>query len=330
MPEGPSSDKENQNNITHIAVNNFAHLMATSSFNGEICIHDLSEAECISQLCQLPKHHDGPVYHVSWAHPFTSSDCTYLASCGVDKKVIIWRHDAHVKHIDPSQPDKSLSVFKSGWEPEFIYDGFSSSVNSVEFAPYQYGTCLAAVGSQKKMVIITKMGEKWTVEEIEENVPLGSLCLAWAPATAAGSIIEMEENRAIVCPRFATGGLDNILRIWHFNSADNTWKLEQSLAEHSDWIRAVSWCPLMSNGNLSQLAAGLNSGQVVLWNCNISTQEWSVEVLRSGKSNSTRDCVTNIDWSECGSMLCIAYQNRKSAILERKMDNSWQVIVSKA
>ena len=64
------------------------------------------------------KGHTGPVWKLSWAHPTNYG--RVLASCGYDKRVIIWRQ------MDSNNGQK--------WQKWFV-DQFKSSVNTVQFAP---------------------------------------------------------------------------------------------------------------------------------------------------------------------------------------------------
>jgi protein transport protein SEC13 len=62
------------------------------------------------------------VWQVSWSHPRFGN---ILASCGFDKKVLIW---------------KEISL--NNWEKIYEYTEHKNSVNSLAFAPQEYGLIL--------------------------------------------------------------------------------------------------------------------------------------------------------------------------------------------
>ena len=61
--------------------------------------------------------HEGPVWQLAWSHPKFGG---LLASCGYDRKVIIWKENNHV------------------WEMLHKYDNHDSSGSSAEFPFHQF------------------------------------------------------------------------------------------------------------------------------------------------------------------------------------------------
>jgi len=59
---------------------------------------------------------------LAWSHPRFGN---LLASCGFDKKVIIWK-------------EMSQNI----WERIFEYNGHKNSVNALSFCPHEYGLIL--------------------------------------------------------------------------------------------------------------------------------------------------------------------------------------------
>lgn len=85
---------------------------------------------------------------MSWAHPKFGN---ILASCSYDSKVIIWR-------------EGSVTTGSQKWVKIKEYTGHSASgnfynvkviVNSVSWAPHEYGLELAAGSSDGKVSILT-------------------------------------------------------------------------------------------------------------------------------------------------------------------------------
>jgi len=91
---------------------------------------------------------------VAWAHPRYG---TMLASCSYDRKVIIWKETADVK------PD-GQKTFK--WEPFFEYEGHDSSVNSVCWAPPEWGLMLACGSSDSTMTVLSSENGRFFANKI--------------------------------------------------------------------------------------------------------------------------------------------------------------------
>ena len=78
--------------------------------------------------------HDGPVWQLSWAHPKFGA---VLASAGFDRKVII-----HKENSDGT------------WSPVHTYESHTTSVNTVQFAPAEFGLILACGSSDGNVSIL--------------------------------------------------------------------------------------------------------------------------------------------------------------------------------
>jgi len=72
---------------------------------------------------------------------------------------------------------------------------------------------------------------------------LGVNSVSWAPSTTPGSLVS-SSGGAQGLRRFVTGGSDNLVRIWAFDTASQSYKEESApLAGHTDWVRDVAWSP---------------------------------------------------------------------------------------
>jgi len=72
---------------------------------------------------------------------------------------------------------------------------------------------------------------------------LGVNSVSWAPSTTPGSLVS-SSGGAQGLRRFVTGGSDNLVRIWSFDTASQSYKEESApLAGHTDWVRDVAWSP---------------------------------------------------------------------------------------
>ena len=104
-----------------------------------LCFFTAAPSHRARFLCFLLCRHDGPVWQVAWSHPSFGS---LLASCGYDRRVIVHRE------VSPGQ-----------WTRIYTYEGHASSVNSIAWAPFEYGLQLATASSDGKVAVLSHRGE---------------------------------------------------------------------------------------------------------------------------------------------------------------------------
>lgn len=122
----------------------------------------------------LFSRHEGPVWQVSWAHPKFGN---VLASCGYDHRVIVWRG-----------PE---------FQPVYTYADHKMSVNSVAWAPFEYGRLLACASADGSFSVLTWKGMvpcdvqyddvddgSWDAVKIFAH-QLGINAISWAPPSAS-------------------------------------------------------------------------------------------------------------------------------------------------
>jgi WD40 repeat protein len=109
--------------------------------------------------------HEGPVWQISWSHPKFGS---LLASCGYDSKVFIWKQSGNTWGV--------VKEFDGHTASGTIYYMFNSLVNSVAWAPHEYGLVLACASSDGKISILTYQGTKQMITFlIIQKTELGEL-----------------------------------------------------------------------------------------------------------------------------------------------------------
>jgi protein transport protein SEC13 len=96
-------------------------------------------------------------------------------------------------------------------------------MNSISWAPHEYGLILAAAASDGKIIILEYRSDAW-VQSGFVNDNLGCNAVSWAPYTALGS--QLPQGGHVL--RLVTGSCDNTVRIWKY---DGQW--EQSAGK---WI----------------------------------------------------------------------------------------------
>ena len=87
--------------------------------------------------------HEGPVWQVNWAHPKFG---VILASCSYDGSVII--------HKEAPQ---------NVWTKIFEKRVHDLSINSISFAPHEYGLVLACASSDGKVSILEYKDDQWLI-----------------------------------------------------------------------------------------------------------------------------------------------------------------------
>ncbi len=93
--------------------------------------------------------HDGPVWQVSWAHPKFGS---LLASCSFDNRVVVWKE-----------------VSDNVWQQVYQSPLHTASVNSLCWAPYELGLCLAAASSDGAISVLTYQPDgSWHAEKVRD------------------------------------------------------------------------------------------------------------------------------------------------------------------
>lgn len=176
------------------------------------------------------------MWKVSWSHPSFGS---LLASCGFDKKINIWKE---------SSPNK--------WDKIYEYNEHKNSVNTICFAPFEYGLILLGGSSDGNISIHEYKNEVWSAFQFSGH-GFGVNSLSWAPplnVSLQESTLGFSSDKPLI--RFGSGGMDNIIRIWH--SKDNTIKscfASANLEGHEDFVRTVAWRP-KSNSGFDTVASG--------------------------------------------------------------------------
>ena len=94
------------------------------------------------------KAHDGAVWQVSWAHPKFG---TLLASASFDSKgnfrfLFLWRYVLVIIHSENAD---------GSWSIVYVYAEHRTSVNTVQFAPAEFGLVLACGSTDGDVSILT-------------------------------------------------------------------------------------------------------------------------------------------------------------------------------
>ncbi|RKP03614.1 hypothetical protein CXG81DRAFT_29213 [Caulochytrium protostelioides] len=279
--------------------------------------------------------HQGPVWQVAWAHPKFGQ---ILASCGYDARVLIWRN------------------LNNTWTQVKEHAVHAASVNAIAWAPHEYGLVLACASSDSKVSILTFRPEdgEWDSVEFPAH-SIGVNTITWAPAYVPGSLLEQQpattpgNSNGATMPsgggppptasgasslpaahltgkRLATGGCDNLIKVWTPNPTTGAWEAEAPLTAHTDWVRGVAWAPNMGLP-VSLLASCGQDRCVLIWSQDRRTGTWSHAPLRA---EPFPDVVWNVSWSAMGNLLAVACGDNHVSLWKQDLQGEWTQLAPQA
>ncbi|XP_011211710.2 protein SEC13 homolog [Bactrocera dorsalis] len=285
--------------MIHNAVLDYYGLhLATCSSDGSVKVFDVKNGNQI--LIADLKGHQGPVWQVAWAHPKFGN---LLASCSYDRKVIVWKEGA-----------------ANEWTKFYEYNNHDSSVNSVAFAPAEYGLILACGSSDGSISILTCNIEYgvWDSKKISNAHTIGCNAISWCSSTVPEPAFDQRSStRNTAVKRLASAGCDNCVKIWR-EDADR-WVEENRLEGHSDWVRDVAWAPSIGLAR-SQIASASQDRHVIIWNSTDFTT-WSSTILHTFD-----DVVWSVSWSMTGNILAVTGGDNKVTLWKENNENQWMCI----
>lgn len=276
----------------------YGRRLATCSSDRTIKVFEL-EGET-QRLIETLKGHEGAVWCVAWAHPKYGN---ILASAGYDGKVLVWREQA-------------------GWQKIFDFALHKASVNIVSWSPHESGCLLACASSDGNVSVLEFRDNNYDHSTFQAH-GLGVNSVSWAPATAPGSIVGSSPGPGSTgARRFATGGSDNLVKIWSFDSTSQAYKLEgDALQGHTDWVRDVAWSPTVLQK--SYIASASQDKTVRIWTSDSSAQgQWACKVL------SFDSAVWRVSWSLSGNVLAVSGGDNKVTLWKENLRGEWECVKS--
>ncbi|EPE03724.1 protein transport protein sec13 [Ophiostoma piceae UAMH 11346] len=290
--------------IHDVALDYYGRRMATCSSDRKIKIFEI-EGET-QRLLETLKGHEAAVWSISWAHPKYGS---ILASSSYDGKIFIWREQAGV------------------WQRLFDFALHKASVNLVSWAPHEAGCLLACASSDGSVSVLEFKDNNWE-NKIFPAHGLGVNSVSWAPATSAGSLISSNPSPSSSGNRrFVTGGSDNVLRIWTWDPATNTYVPEGSeqqatLVGHTDWVRDVAWSPTVLQK--SYIASASQDKTVRIW-----TADSQAPAANGGWTSKVLDfptAVWRVNWSLSGNVLAVSTSDNKITMWKENLKGEWECV----
>lgn len=106
-------------------------------------------------------------------------------------------------------------------------------MNSVAWAPHEFGLILACGSSDGSISILVSNGDTWETQKITNAHTIGCNAVSWCPAIEQACDTGSMQRSAPV-KRLASGGCDNLVKIWR--EENERWVEEAKLEAHSDWV----------------------------------------------------------------------------------------------
>ena len=259
--------------------------------------------------------HNKSILDLSFSHPIYGN---YIASCGHDKKLIIWK-------------EKSINNYENIYEYKH-----NSPVKCCKFAPYQYGLIVICGTINGDLTIhqLKNNYQKWNCYMLNNIHKDGINSIDWAPATPPINIFyddedsleekkdksDLEDNIEELEPmKFISCGNDNKINI--FVSKKNT--IDSFIKEKEFELESIpNDITFLNFVGYTQLtfACGLNNGKCLIYKLDNSEWKGPIEIDVGGD-------ICKINWSLCGTYLGISSkQNEKDNIIKfyrENMDESW-------
>lgn len=314
-------DTNHEDMIHDAQLDYYGTTLATASSDESIKIFDVRNKK--QTLVAHLREHRGPVWGLSWSHPMFGG---LLASCGYDRKVIIWQDQG------------------SRWQKIHEYTDHASSVNCVNWAPHSYGLMLACASSDGTISILTSDGSNsWRAVRIPDAHAIGVNSVSWAPAINADFMLSPLALKSVspLIKRFVSAGSDSLIKIWceDASSGNAEWIEETRLEGHSDWVRDVAWAPSLDVGRQMIASCG-QDGRVIVWT-SVSADEpgavrsgavidpkeyahrlgatsWRPTVL-----NTYPDVVWHVSWSITGNILAVSGGGNKVTLWKETLEGTW-------
>ena len=309
----------NHNGSINIAEFNYnGNKLATGGIDGVINIFSsdkiFKKGINLEPEKQLIKNgHNKSILDLSFSHPIYGN---YIASCGQDKKLIIWK-------------EKSMNDFENIYEYKH-----ESPVKCCKFAPYQYGLIVICGTTNGDITIheLQKNYQKWNFHELKNIHKDGINSIDWAPSSPPINIFKEDEkelsdseddNIELEPMKFITCGNDKVINI--FVSKDNN--IESFYKEKEINLELIpndiSFLKFIGYTKLT-FACGLNDGKCLIYKYNNKEWKMTYEINVGG-------IIDKVNWSLCGTYLGISSKiNEKDNLIKfyrENMDESWVEVI---
>ncbi|QLG73421.1 hypothetical protein HG535_0E05050 [Zygotorulaspora mrakii] len=279
------------NDLIHDAVlDYYGKRLATCSSDKTIKIFEVEGEN--HKLVETLSGHEGPIWRVDWAHPKFG---TILASCSYDGKVLIWKEE------------------NGKWAQIAVHAVHSASVNSVQWAPHEYGALILAASSDGKVSVVEFKDNGTTAPVVIEAHAIGVNAASWAPSVMPEGGVSNQTRR------FVTGGADNLVKVWKYNSESQSVTLEDTLEGHTDWVRDVAWSPSVLLR--CYIATVSQDRTCIIWSKEEKDDKWTKTLLQNEKFP---DVLWRASWSLSGNILALSGGDNKVTLWKEDLEGKWE------
>ncbi|GMG19143.1 unnamed protein product [Ambrosiozyma monospora] len=162
-------------------------------------------------------------------------------------------------------------------------------------------------------------GKASVVEFLEDGSQKSIVFQAHSIGVNAGSWAPPQKEN-IQERRLVTGGCDNLVKVWKFDSAANTYVEEAVLQGHTDWVRDVAWSPSLLSKYY--IASASQDRTVIIWTKEAgSSGAWKKQLLTDDKFP---DVCWRASWSLSGNVLAISGGDNKITLWKENFEGKWE------
>jgi protein transport protein SEC13 len=161
---------------------------------------------------------------------------------------------------------------------------------------------------------------------------IGVNTVSWAPSVIPGSLFQpLAPITPLAERRFASGGCDNIIRIWKYVNYLNiredagNWKEEVVLQAHTDWVRDVAFAPNLGMGR-TYLATCSQDKTVLVWTLDATADPTKWTKKQVGPTGGFTDVIWRVSWSLAGNLLAVACGDNKITLWKEGVDGEWALV----
>ena len=265
--------------------------------------------------------HEQSIWDISFSHESLGN---YLASCGYDNKLIIWK-----------QNDSNTKEYNN------IYTHITQgSVNCCKFCPKEYGLIVLCGVSDGSISLLeyNQTSNKWNVETIKKVHQSGINSIDWAPAIPPLNFDEIEDENSYDCNelnpmRFITCGNDNKIHIYKSqNNKINSFRDEvnednENIFSFESTPKSVSFLNYVGYAYLT-FAVGLEDGKCLIYKLDEDNNIWIIK-----DEININESIIKVNWSSCGNFLglsTLGNSNEQIRIFKENMDEKWVEIEKNA
>ena len=308
--------------VNSIKINITGDKIATCGNDCKINIFSLDKLKSnmdkqpISEL--INNGHEQSIWDLSFSHPSLGN---YIASCGYDNKLIIWKESK-------SNPNIYENIYTK------IH---SSSVNCCKFAPKEYGLIILCGLSDGSISLhqFNYNSNSWIFQSMEKVHKNGINSIDWAPALPPITFEDVDEDDSnendnnlineLNPMRFVTCGNDNKLRVFVSNDNNNKNSFVEEFFEkelnYESAPRSVSFLNYVGYAYLT-FATGFENGKCIIFRYDSDNKLWITQ-----DEINVASPIIKVSWSECGNYLGISCKNENDnepiIFFSQNLDEKW-------